>query len=178
MESLGQQKEQLSVRLKQRQEQELGEVEKLAKALLDKLKSDLEKRVTDELNTTVDAIKDAIESLPKQITDSTEPLTAVLDQARSEGAALTLVSKVWLKTFLIGVCTAVGIGLGSWGVFSWMGSEVRQLNSEISSAKATLEQLPKGVTYVKGEGGKGYILSPSMGEPFKTKSGKWAVEVN
>ena len=41
MEHLGQQKERLSERLKQRQEQELGEVEKLAKAVLDELKKDL-----------------------------------------------------------------------------------------------------------------------------------------
>ena len=72
----------------------------------------------------------------------------------------------------------MGVGLGSWGVLSWMGSEVQRLNSEISSAKATLAQLPKGVSYAKGADGKGYILAPSMGEPFETKSGKMAVEVN
>ena len=53
------------------------------------------------------------------------------------------------------------------------------MNSEISSAKATLAQLPKGVSYAKGEDGKGYILAPSMGKPFKVKdSDKMAVEVN
>ena len=59
-----------------------------------------------------------------------------------------------------------------------MSSEVQRLNSEIRSAKATLAQLPNGVSYAKGEDGKGYILAPSMGEPFETKSGKMAVEVN
>jgi hypothetical protein len=60
-----------------------------------------------------------------------------------------------------------------------MGSEVQRLNSEISSAKATLAQLPKGVSYAKGKDGKGYILAPSMGKPFKVKdSDKMAVEVN
>ena len=178
MEHLGQQKERLSERLKQRQEQELGEVEKLAKAVLDELKKDLEKRVNDELNTTVGAIKEGIEGLPKQITDSTDPLRTVLEQAQSEANTLKLISSVWLKALLVGVCTSVGIGLGSWGVLSWMGSEVQRLNSEISSAKATLAQLPKGVSYAKGEDGKGYILAPSMGKPFETKSGKMAVEVN
>lgn len=177
MEHLGQQKERLSERLKQRQEQELGEVEKLAKAVLDELKKDLETRVNDELNTTVGAIRDEIKGLPKQITDSTDPLKAVLEQARSEANTLKLLSSVWLKALLVGVCTSVGIGLGSWGVLSWMGSEVQRLNSEISSAKATLAQLPKGVSYAKGEDGKGYILAPSMGKPFETKSGKMAVEI-
>ncbi|MFM5015172.1 DUF1640 domain-containing protein [Aeromonas sp. 82P] len=178
MERLGQQKERLSERLKQRQEQELGEVEKLAKAVLDELKKDLEKRVSDELNTTVGAIKKGIEGLPQQITDSTVPLREVLEQAQSETNTLKLVSSVWLKALLVGVCTSVGIGLGSWGVLSWMGSEVQRLNSEIRSAKATLAQLPNGVSYAKGEDGKGYILAPSMGKPFETKSGKMAVEVN
>ena len=178
MEHLGQQKERLSERLKQRQEQELGEVEKLAKAVLDELKKDLETRVNGELNTTVSAIRDGIKGLPKQITDSTDPLKEVLEQARSEANTLKLISSVWLKALLVGVCTSVGIGLGSWGVLSWMGSEVQRLNSEISSAKATLAQLPKGVSYAKGEDGKGYILAPSMGKPFETKSGKMAVEVN
>lgn len=178
MEHLGQQKERLSERLKQRQEQELGEVEKLAKAVLDELKKDLETRVNSELNTTVSAIRDGIKALPKQITDSTDPLKEVLEQARSEANTLKLISSVWLKALLVGVCTSVGIGLGSWGILSWMGSEVQRLNSEISSAKATLAQLPKGVSYAKGEDGKGYILAPSMGKPFETKSGKMAVEVN
>ncbi len=178
MEHLGLQKERLSERLKQRQEQELGEVEKLAKAVLDELKKDLETRVNDELNTTVGAIRDGIKGLPKQITDSTDPLKEVLEQARSEANTLKLISSVWLKALLVGVCTSVGLGLGSWGVLSWMGSEVQRLNSEISSAKATLAQLPKGVSYAKGEDGKGYILAPSMGKPFETKSGKMAVEVN
>ena len=177
MEHLGQQKERLSERLKQRQEQELGEVEKLAKAVLDELKKDLEKRVNDELNTTVGAIKKGIEGLPQQITDSTVPLREVLEQAQSETNTLKLISSVWLKALLVGVCTSVGLGLGSWGVLSWMGSEVQRLNSEISSAKATLAELPTGVTFVH-QGGKSYILAPSMGEPFETKSGKMAVEVN
>ena len=177
MEHLGQQKERSSERLKQRQEQELGEVEKLAKAVLDELKKDLKKRVNDELNTTVGAIRDGIEGLPQQITESADPLKEVLEQARSEANTLKLISSVWLKALLVGVCTAVGIGLGSWGVLSWMGSEVQRLNSEISSAKATLAQLPTGVTFVH-QGGKSYILAPSMGEPFETKSGKMAVEVN
>ena len=179
MEHLGQQKERLSERLKQRQEQELGEVEKLAKAVLDELKKDLETRVNGELNTTVGAIRDGIKGLPKQITDSTDPLKEVLEQAQSEANTLKLISSVWLKALLVGVCTSVGLGLGSWGILSWMGSEVQRLNSEISSAKATLAQLPKGVSYAKGKDGKGYILAPSMGKPFKVKdSDKMAVEVN
>ncbi|MGL6436666.1 DUF1640 domain-containing protein [Aeromonas caviae] len=178
MEHLGQQKERLSERLKQRQEQELGEVEKLAKAVLDELKKDLEKRVNNELNTTVGAIRDGIKGLPKQVTDSTDPLKEVLEQARSEANTLKLLSSVWLKALLVGVCTAVGIGLGSWGVLSWMGSEVQRLNSEISSAKATLAELPTGVTFVH-QGDKSYILAPTLGKPFKVKdSDKMAVEVN
>ena len=178
MEHLGPQKTRLSERLQQQQEQALGEVETLAKAVLEALKNDLQQRVNGELDTTVTAIRKGIEDLPKQITDSSQPLQAALEQAQSEANTLKLVSSVWLKSLLIGLCTAVGIGLGSWGVLSWMGSEVQRLNSEISSAKATLAQLPKGVSYAKGADGKGYILAPSMGEPFETKSGKMAVEVN
>jgi hypothetical protein len=126
----------------------------------------------------VGAIRDGIEGLPQQITESADPLKEVLEQARSEANTLKLISSVWLKALLVGVCTSVGVGLGSWGVLSWMGSEVQRLNSEISSAKATLAQLPKGVSYAKGADGKGYILAPSMGEPYETKSGKMAVEVN
>ncbi|AAP69888.1 mobilization protein [Aeromonas salmonicida subsp. salmonicida] len=176
MDHLGQQKERLSERLKQRQEQELGEVEKLAKAVLDKLKKDLETRVDGELNTTVDAIRDGIKGLPKQITDSTDPLKEVLEQARSEANTLKLISSVWLKALLFGVCISVGIGLGSWGVLSWMGNEVQRLNSEISSAKATLAQLPAGVSFVR-EDGKSYILAPTLGKTYETQSGKMAVEI-
>ena len=178
MEHLGQQKIRLSERLAQQHEQALGEVEKLAKAVLDELRKDLEKRVNSELNTTVGAIRDGLRGLPQQISSSAQPLKTVLDQAQSEAHTLKLVSSVWLKALLVGVCTSVGIGLGSWGVLSWMGSEVQRLNSEIRSAKATLAQLPNGVSYAKGEDGKGYILAPSMGKPFETRSGKMAVEVN
>ena len=179
MEHLGQQKERLSERLAQQHEQALGEVETLAKAVLDELKKDLKTRVNGELNTTVGAIRDGIKGLPQQITDSTDPLREVLDQAQSEANTLKLISSVWLKALLVGVCTAVGIGLGSWGVLSWMGSEVQRLNSEIRSAKATLAQLPNGVSYAKGEDGKGYILAPSIGTPFNVKGGDkmMAVEV-
>lgn len=178
MEHLGPQKAQLSERLKLQHEQALGEVETLAKAVLNELKIDLKKRVNDELNTTVGAIRDGIEGLPQQISDSTDPLREVLEQARSEANTLKLISSVWLKALLVGVCTSVGIGLGSWGVLSWMGSEVQRLNSEISSAKATLAELPTGVTFVH-QGGKSYILAPTLGKPFKVKdSDKMAVEVN
>lgn len=184
MEHLGQQKERLSERLKQRQEQELDEVEKLAKAVFDALKNDLQQRVNGELNTTVTAIKNGIEGLPKQITDSTEPLREVLEQAQSEGEALKLVSKVWLKALLIGVCTAVGIGLGSWAGLSWLWGQIEQemgtlrtIRQEIYSAQSTLDALPKGVSYIKGKNGKGHIVAPSMGTPFEW-NGKMAVEVN
>ena len=83
MEHLGQQKERLSERLAQQHEQALGEVETLAKAVLNELKIDLKKRVNDELNTTVGAIRDGIKGLPQQITDSTDPLREVLEQAQS-----------------------------------------------------------------------------------------------
>ena len=163
----------MSERLKLQHEQALGEVEQLAKAVLDELKKDLKKRVNDELNTTVGAIRDGIEGLPQQITDSADPLREVLEQARSEANTLKLISSVWLKALLVGVCTSVGIGLGS-----WVGSEVQRLNSEISSAKATLAELPTGVTFVH-QGGKSYILAPTLGKPFKVKdSDKMAVKVN
>ncbi|GJB09274.1 hypothetical protein KAM361_39470 [Aeromonas caviae] len=177
MEHLGPQKTRLSERLQQQQEQALGEVETLAKAVLDALKNDLQQRVNGELDTTVTAIRKGIEDLPKQITDSSQPLQAALEQAQSEANTLKLVSSVWLKSLLIGLCTAVGIGLGSWGVLSWMGSEVQRLNTEISGAKAVLATLPEGVTYVRGKDGKHYILAPSLGTPFETKDGKMAVEV-
>ncbi|MCA4701972.1 DUF1640 domain-containing protein [Aeromonas hydrophila] len=167
----------MSERLQQQQEQALGEVETLAKAVLDALKNDLQQRVNGELDTTVTAIRKGIEDLPKQITDSSQPLQAALEQAQSEANTLKLVSSVWLKSLLIGLCTAVGIGLGSWGVLSWMGSEVQRLNTEISGAKAVLATLPEGVTYVRGKDGKHYILAPSLGTPFETKDGKMAVEV-
>lgn len=177
MEHLGPQKAQLSERLKLQHEQALGEVETLAKAVLEALKNDLQQRVNGELDTTVTAIRKGIEDLPKQITDSSQPLQAALEQAQSEANTLKLVSSVWLKSLLIGLCTAVGIGLGSWGVLSWMGSEVQRLNTEISGAKAVLATLPEGVTYVRGKDGKHYILAPSLGTPFETKDGKMAVEV-
>ena len=178
MEHLGQQKIRLSERLAQQHEQALGEVEKLAKAVLDELRKDLEKRVNSELNTTVGAIRDGLRGLPQQISSSAQPLKTVLDQAQSEAHTLKLVSSVWLKALLVGVCTSVGIGLGSWGVLSWMGSEVQRLNSEIRSAKATLAQLPTGVTFVH-HGGKSYILAPTLGTPFNVKGGDkmMAVEV-
>ena len=176
MEHLGQQKIRLSERLAQQHEQALGEVEKLAKAVLDELRKDLEKRVNSELNTTVGAIRDGLRGLPQQISSSAQPLKTVLDQAQSEAHTLKLVSSVWLKALLVGVCTSVGIGLGSWGVLSWMGSEVQRLNSEISSAKATLAQLPAGVRFVR-EDGKSYILAPTLGKTYETQSGEMAVEI-
>ncbi|OKB03669.1 hypothetical protein BHR46_22405 [Aeromonas salmonicida subsp. salmonicida] len=101
MDHLGQQKERLSERLKQRQEQELGEVEKLAKAVLDKLKKDLETRVDGELNTTVDAIRDGIKGLPKQLTVSTDPLKEVLIEVKDEADMRKLVCSGWFKATLL-----------------------------------------------------------------------------
>ena len=184
MENLGQRKALLSEKLKQRQEQELGEVEKLAQALLETLRSDLQERISGELSTTVTAIKDGIEDLPQQITDSTEPLKAVLTQAQSEGEALKLVSSVWLKALLIGMFSALGLLLGSWAGLSWLWSQIEQdlgalrsLRQEISIAQSTLDTLPKGVSYVKGRNGTGYLIARKLGTPYKTESGKMAVEV-
>ncbi|WP_254388804.1 hypothetical protein [Vibrio cholerae] len=56
-------------------------------------------------------------------------------------------------------------------------SEKLKQRQEIISAQSTLDELPKGVSYVKGKDGKGYILSRKMGTPFKTEAGEMAVEV-
>ena len=184
MEHLGPQKAQLSERLKLQHEQALGEVEKLAKAVLDELKKDLKKRVNDELNTTVGAIRDGIEGLPQQISDSTDPLREVLEQARSEGEALKLVSSVWFKAALLGMFCGVGLLMGSWFGMSWIWDQIEQdmgtlrtLRQEISSAQSTLDELPKGVSYVKGRNGTGYLIARKIGTPYKTEAGKMAVEV-
>lgn len=184
MENLGQHKARLSERLRQRQEQELGEVERLAKAVLDALKSDLERRVNGELTTTVTAIKDGIRDLPQQITDSAKPLKAVLEQTQREGDALKLVSRAWLKALLIGMFSALGVLLGSWAGLSWLWSQVEQdmgtlraLRQEISSAQSTLDALPKGVSYVKGRNGTGYLIARKIGKPYETENDKMAVEV-
>ncbi|MDF8327036.1 DUF1640 domain-containing protein [Aeromonas salmonicida] len=184
MENLGQRKALLSEKLKQRQEQELGEVEKLAQSLLETLRSDLQERISGELNTTVTAIKDEIEDLPQQITDSTEPLKEVLEQARSEGEALKLVSSVWFKATLLGMFCGVGLLMGSWFGMSWIWDQIEQdmgtlrtLRQEIISAQSTLDELPKGVSYVKGRNGTGYLIARKIGTPYKTEAGKMAVEV-
>jgi hypothetical protein len=114
MEHLGQQKAQLSERLKLQHEQALGEVEKLAKAVLDELKKDLkacERRA--EYNRGRYPGRDRGIAPTDHRLD--RPIEEVLEQARSEANTLKLISSVWLKALLVGVCTSVGIGLGSWG---------------------------------------------------------------
>ncbi|WP_239410901.1 hypothetical protein [Aeromonas salmonicida] len=103
MESLGQHKARLSEKLKQRQEQELGEVEKLAQALLETLRSDLQTRISGELNTTVTAIRDETEDLPQHIYDASRPLKTVLMEVKDEADMLKLVSSVWFKATLLGM---------------------------------------------------------------------------
>ena len=49
--------------------------------------------------------------------------------------------------------------------------------SRISSAQSTLDELPKGVSYVKGRNGTGYLIARKIGTPYKTEAGKMAVEV-
>lgn len=184
MESLGQHKARLSEKLRQRQEQELGEVEKLAQALLETLRSDLQTRISGELNTTVTAIKDGIEDLPQQITDASRPLKAVLREAKDEAEALKLVSSVWFKATLLGMFCGVGLLMGSWFGMNWIWDQIEQdmgtlrtLRQEISSAQSTLDELPKGVSYVKGRNGTGYLIARKIGTPYKTEGGKMAVEV-
>lgn len=184
MESLGQHKARLSEKLKQRQEQELGEVEKLAQALLETLRRDLQTRISGELNTTVSAIRDEIEDLPQQITDASRPLKTVLMEVKDEADMLKRVSSVWFKAALLGMFCGVGLLIGSWFGMSWIWDQIEQdmgtlrtLRQEIISAQSTLDELPKGVSYVKGKDGKGYILSRKMGRPYKTEAGEMAVEV-
>ncbi|MEH8173518.1 DUF1640 domain-containing protein, partial [Aeromonas veronii] len=112
------------------------------------------------------------------------PLQAVLREAKDEAEALTLVSSVWFKAALLGMFCGVGLLMGSWFGMSWIWDQIEQdmgalrtLRQEISSAQSTLDGLPKGVSYVKGKDGKGYILSRKMGTPFKTEAGEMAVEV-
>lgn len=184
MESLGQHKARLSEKLRQRQEQELGEVEKLAQALLETLRSDLQTRISGELNTTVTAIRDEIEDLPQHIYDASRPLKTVLMEVKDEADMLKLVSSVWFKAALLGIFCGVGLLMGSWFGMNWIWDQIEQdmgtlrsLRQEISSAQSTLDELPKGVSYVKGKDGKGYILSRKMGRPYKTEAGEMAVEV-
>ena len=184
MENLGQRKALLSEKLKQRQEQELGEVEKLAQALLETLRRDLQTRISGELNTTVSAIRDEIQNLPREIANLSWPLQAVLREAKDEAEALKLVSSVWFKATLLGMFCGVGLLMGSWFGMSWIWDQIEQdmgtlrtLRQEISSAQSTLDELPKGVSYVKGRNGTGYLIARKIGTPYKTEAGKMAVEV-
>ena len=184
MENLGQRKALLSEKLKQRQEQELGEVEKLAQALLETLRSDLQTRISGELNTTVTAIRDEIQNLPREIANLSWPLQAVLREAKDEAEALKLVSSVWFKAALLAIFCGVGLLMGSWFGMSWIWDQIEQdmgtlrtLRQEISSAQSTLDELPKGVSYFKGADGKRYIIARKIGTPYKTEAGKMAVEV-
>ena len=97
---------------------------------------------------------------------------------------LRLVSSVWFKATLLGMFCGLGLLIGSWFGMSWIWDQIEQdmgtlrtLRQEIISAQSTLDELPKGVSYVKGKDGKGYILSRKMGTPFKTEAGEMAVEV-
>ena len=184
MENLGQRKALLSEKLKQRQEQELGEVEKLAQALLETLRRDLQTRISGELNTTVTAIRDEIQNLPREIANLSWPLQAVLREAKDEAEALKLVSSVWFKAALLGIFCGVGLLMGSWFGMNWILDQIEQdmgtlrtLRQEISSAQSTLDELPKGVSYVKGRNGTGYLIARKIGTPYKTEAGKMAVEV-
>jgi hypothetical protein len=159
-------------------------VEKLAQALLETLRSDLQTRISGELNTTVTAIRDEIEDLPQHIYDASRPLKTVLMEVKDEADMLKLVSSVWFKAALLGIFCGVGLLMGSWFGMSWIWDQIEQdmgtlrsLRQEISSVQSTLDELPKGVSYVKGADGKRYLIARKMGTPFKTEAGKMAVEV-
>ncbi len=184
MENLGQHKALLSERLAQQNKQVADEVAQLTATALETLKRDLTKHVSAEVSTTVAAIQREISGLPQQVRNTTEPLKEILEQAEGDAAALKLVSSVWLKALLIGMFTALGLMLGCWAGSSWLWSQIEQdmdkltaIRQEISKAERTLDALPKGVEYIRSPDGSRYILARKIGKPYKTESGKMAVEL-
>ena len=159
MEHLGQSKTLLSERIAQQKLAEQAEAERWTKELKDIVRSDLRELVKGELDTTVSDMKAA-----------TAPLRSAMRQSRREALLLRRFSGIWWKACLIGACLSLGLGLGfgSWGLLSWLGSEIQQRIT-------TLEAI-KGVEVIESNG-KVYLAAPQLGTLINMKDGRKAVEV-
>ena len=115
MEHLGQSKTLLSERIAQQKLAEQVEAERWTRELHDSVRSELIKLVKGELDTTVSDMKAA-----------TAPLRSAMRQSRREALLLRRFSGIWWKACLIGACLSLGLGFGSWGLLSWLGSEIQQ----------------------------------------------------
>ena len=157
MEHLGQSKTLLSERIAQQKLAEKVEAELWTRKLHDSVRSELIKLVKGELDTTVSDMKAA-----------TAPLRSAMRQSRREALLLRRFSGIWWKACLIGACLSLGLGFGSWGLLSWLGSEIQQRIT-------TLEAI-KGVEVIESNG-KVYLAAPQLGTLLNMKDGRKAVEV-
>ena len=157
MEHLGQSKTLLSERIAQQKLAEQVEAERWTRELHDSVRSELIKLVKGELDTTVRDMKAA-----------TAPLRSAMRQSRREVLLLRRFSGIWWKACLIGTCLSLGLGFGSWGLLSWLGSEIQQRIT-------TLEAI-KGVEVIESNG-KVYLAAPQLGTLINMKDGRKAVEV-
>ena len=157
MEHLGQSKTLLSERIAQQKLAEQVEAERWTRELHDSVRSELIKLVKGELDTTVSDMKAA-----------TAPLRSAMRQSRREALLLRLFSGIWWKACLIGACLSLGLGFGSWGLLSWLGSEIQQQISRL--------QALNGVEVIQSNG-RVYLAAPKIGERLNMKDGRQLVEV-
>ena len=157
MESLGQSKTLLSEKIAQQKLVDQAEGERWTRELHDSVRTALTELVKGELSTTVSDIKKA-----------SAPLKSAMRQARREALLMRRFTGIWWKASLIGVFCSLGIGLGSWGALSWLGSEIQQQISRL--------QALNGVEVIQSNG-RVYLAAPKIGERLNMRDGRQLVEV-
>lgn len=116
----------------------------------------------------------------KAIEQAIDPLRTALEQLKTDGEALSLVTfRGWLKPLLISMAVLLGAGGSTWGVAAYLAKEItgqltelQSLNQQISTAQRTLDSLPKGVTFVRDRDGR-YIVARQIDTPFKMDEGTY-----
>jgi hypothetical protein len=120
----------------------------------------------------------------KAIEQEIDPLRTALEQLKTDGEALSLVTfRGWLKPLLIASAVILGAGGSTWAVATILANQItgqltdlQILNQQISTAQETLDRLPKGITFAVSKGKK-YVVASQIGDPYKTESGEMAVEI-
>lgn len=111
----------------------------------------------------------------KAIEQAIDPLRTALEQLKTDGEALSLVTfRGWLKPLLISLAVLLALWGSTWGVTSALAAYASHQWNTFQT------RLPSGAVIMSSEG-KQYILAEKIGKPFKVEQGEYkgqmAVEI-
>jgi len=158
----------LAERLKQRNEEELKQIERIEKDALERLSRSLRKSIEAELNTLQEDTKKAKNIIIKQLKETIREVKEEREEIEEEVKSLRtskLMRVIW--PVIVGLLISMAAAGGLWATLKFMDwqierkiTRIEELNMQLKEAEEKIDKTPPWVTFDQHADGTKYLIMP------------------